>query len=147
MRLYPYYKLVRVREGQIITDAQLYNELKAEGFEVPKAFKYQPEPYPPAPYPCSNTEYEAYYFEYYKPVEERNEQHREAWLQQFKDFELVLEDNFQFARLVKNDKGEREYRIDVPITYSYRRAASKLLGQYWPAPSDPIKTIAYDNFG
>ena len=147
MRLYPYYRLVRIIDGAIITEKELYNQLKAEGFEVPKAFKYEPEPYPPAPYPCSNDEYEVYYQEYLLPVKDYNAQHGAAWLQQFVDFAAVLEDNFEFARLVKNDQGVREYRTDVDIQYTYQRAASKLMGQYWPAPSDPIKVIAYDNFG
>jgi len=146
MKLYPYYRLVKVVDGKVITGQELYEQLKDAGFTIPKAFKNEQLPYPPAPYPCSNDEYEVYYYEHYLPIKEQNQLATSQWFAQFEDFAQVLDAEFEFARLAKVDS-KQVWLIDVPIAYTYERAAAKLMGKYNNPPSDPVKELCFGKLG
>ena len=152
MTIYPYYRLVTITDGKVVTGNAIKPYLK--DLVVPDIIPLEKIAYPPRPDDSSEfTEW----MEQCAIISQANQALRNQWLKQFEDFAADLRlYPLILARMYKLDPdpitGIRlvVWKTDVDMgRYGHLQCAQKLMGYSGPLskPADPIEFIANQKFG
>lgn len=156
LRLYPYYRLVAIIGGAVVTGNAIKPHL--EGMVVPVIAALQKAPYPVKPEDPAL--FNSYLAEC-KVINQVNQAFQQEWQQQFEDFAndlrnwpLVLARMCKVGTVPVGQPGAGspiyEWKTDVDMGYySHLQCAEFLMGKYSPSkrPADPIEFIANQKFG